>query len=429
MLGAGGVVLAGCAPALIAPRPLRTPHPLDDMRRSDAFPLGVASGDATDGSIVLWTHYRGQAPLTLLVWRLDDMRVVRRIGVRPREGGFVHADVSRLASGARYGYTFLEDGSMRAPIGRFRAPIDRDALEPLRFGAVSCTQNNFPKYVLEHAGARDDLDLFLLLGDTTYNDHIDSLGHFRDRWAESLGSTGWRAARRATSLLATWDDHEVANNFDPESPDVEPARRAFFDNLPLRRDTDDPDRIYKRVRWGRTAEIFVLDTRGERRPSTRGGEDVYVSRAQMEWLKRGLEESDAVFKLILNSVPISDFPGAFAISDRDRWHGYPRQREEILTHIDEREIRGVLWISGDFHLASSQRICEAGPGAGQREILVGPGAQIPNPLAQFVVGPCFDMVAAENNYAIIDLDPIVRRAGIRWLGVEGHAFAQRSYDF
>ena len=136
-------------------------------------------------------------------------------------------------------------------------------------------------------------------------------------------------------MEATSSDEEQP----PETPETfDAARRtaavqSFFDHQPVRRDAAHPDRVWKRMRWGRTADIFVLDCRNERRPSTRGSEDQYLSREQMDWLKAGLTSSEAVFKLIVNSVPISDFPGAFDLAQRDRWEGYPTQREEILRHV------------------------------------------------------------------------------------------------
>ncbi|MCB9598321.1 MAG: alkaline phosphatase D family protein [Sandaracinaceae bacterium] len=157
--------------------------------------------------------------------------------------------------------------------------------------------------------------MFLMLGDTTYNDGATSVADYRAKWDESLASAGWRAVRQATSVLATWDDHEVDNNFDP-SPTTRRtrARRSSKPAAPARRDRSGPH--LEADALGLTAGIFVLDCRGERLPSTRGDTDVYLSRAQMDWLKAGLRDSPCVFKLIMNSVPISDFPFP---SEPDRW--------------------------------------------------------------------------------------------------------------
>lgn len=156
---------------------------------------------------------------------------------------------------------------------------------------------------------------------------------------------------------ATWDDHEVADNWDPESIDparLETAREAFFENLALRRlPPPNENRVWRSFRWGRTLEIFVLDCRSERRPSTRNGPDAQcISRTQMDWLKAGLAASTAAFKIIANSVPIANFPGAFDLQANDRWEGYPAQRAELLDFLTGRAIRGVVFVSGDFHLAT-----------------------------------------------------------------------------
>ena len=404
-----------------APGPIEPP---EDTPEASTFGLGVASGDVLPDSAIVWTRYDGGMPLAAIVWELDAggdyVREHPRIAASPADGGFVHVEVTGLTAGARHVYAFFEvDGDTRiarSPIGRFRAALGAMSMSPLLIGAVSCTTNGRAKTTLERAGERDDLDVFLLTGDTTYNDGATSVAEYRDKWEESLGSDGWLAVRRATSVLATWDDHEVDNNFDPEADDTTNARQTFFENLPLRRDATDPDRIWRRYRWGLTAEIFVLDTRGERLPSTRGDTDVYISRAQMDWLKTSLTESPCVFKLIMNSVPISDFPFP---AENDRWEGYPTARDEILRHVDETPIDGVLWISGDFHFASIGRVSSSGVGSTQTEVLAGPGAQTGNPAAFLCRPPQFDWAAMTNNYTTLELDPMDRLIRVQWVEGDG----------
>jgi alkaline phosphatase D len=319
----------------------------------------------------------------------------------------------------------------RSPIGRFRTPPAADALVPLRIGAVSCVSNTRAIGTLGHAGTREDLALFAFLGDTTYNDGAQTLSEYRTEWRSNLDRPEYRALRASTSALATWDDHEFDNDFNPESmPPAQSAAavRAFFDHQPLRRDAASPDRVWKSVRWGRTAEIFVLDCRNERRPSTRMTPTAeYVSRDQMAWLKTALVDSTATFKLILNSVPISDFPGLFDVQQQDRWEGYAAQRTEILSHIDDQGITGVLWVAGDFHLASAQRVATSGPGASQIEVLVGPGAQSGNPLAIGLGGAQFDFATGTNNYSVLDLDPTTGSITIRWIDASGATIQMQSY--
>jgi alkaline phosphatase D len=412
------------------PEPLVPP---EETPEATTFGLGVASGDVLPTAAMVWTRHDGDTPLALVAWEMDGTRYERQLPtatVTRADGGFVHHELTGLAPGRRYRYAFFEvDGATRlarSPVGAFRAALAPDALDPLVVGAVSCTTNSRSKETLERAGARDDLDVFLCLGDTTYNDGASTRSEYRDKWAESLGSAGWRAVRRATSVLTTWDDHEVDNNFDPERLDLAIPTQVLFENMPLRRTPAAPDRLWKSMRWGRTAEIFVLDGRSERLRSTRGGDDVYLSRAQMDWLKGGLMESPCLFKLIANSVPIGDFPFPAA---EDRWEGYPTQRTEILSFIDDNAIDGVLWISGDFHFASIGRVSPSGPGATQTEVLAGPGAQFGNPANLLCRPPQFDWTTTTNNYTSFELLPSQRRIRVRWHDRDGSVIRTAEIDY
>lgn len=417
------------------PEPVEPPESVTESPTD--FPFGVASGDATATSAIFWTSYAGSASIELAVWEMDGDTYLRAVHVgpaTPREG-YVHEDVGTLEGGKRYRYAFfvVEGGArtVRSAIGRMRAALPSDAMEPLMIGATSCTNNGRSIGSLGQAGMRDDLDVFLYLGDTTYNDGATTLGDYRGKWEENMGRAEYQSVRAATSALATWDDHEFDNDWNPETFDAarrDAAIQSFFDYQPLRRDPASPDKVYKSVRWGLTAEIFVLDCRSERRPSTRGSTDEYLSRAQMDWLKSGLSASPAVFKIIVNSVPITDFPGAFDFAQNDRWEGYPTQRDEILSHVDDEGLRGVLWVAGDFHLASAQRVATSGPGASQVELLVGPGGQTGNPLAFGLGGPQFDFASGRNNYTALELLPAQGRVRAYWIDDSGSSFEVHEYD-
>jgi phosphodiesterase/alkaline phosphatase D-like protein len=426
-VGGDELALAAIAhPDDVPPAPLAT------------FPLGVASGDVTADAAILWTRHAGTAALALAVWE-DTATGPQPVGLYPAaraDGGFVHVDLAGLAAGARYHFAFVETSNgqptQRSAVGRFRAALAADAIEPVTFGAVACTSNGRAMATLERAGERGDLDLFCLLGDTTYNDGSRTRSDFRGRWAQNLGTAGYRGVRAATSLLATWDDHEITNDWNPETINrttLANGTAAFFEHLPIRRQASAPDRVYRSVRWGLTAEFFVLDSRSERRPSTRFSSSAqYLSRAQMDWLKAGLLDSPCVFRVILNSVPITNFPGLFDILAPDRWEGYPAARTEILSFVADQRIDGVLWVAGDFHLGSAGRLARSGLGADQIEVLVGPGAQVANILVGTLRNdPQFDFVTGTSNYTAIHLDPETRTVRATFHDGSGTTIGDRSY--
>ena len=402
------------------------------------FPLGLASGDLEPARGVLWTRYDGMASLRLRVWRMEDAIYAERVAdvlVTPGDGGFVHLDVAGLLPGQRYRYAFFEENAQgeltaRSAIGRFRAAFAPGQKEPLLIGASSCSKQGVTPTPLRRAGEREDLDVFLLLGDSSYNDGADTTPDYRTRWAANFGSPEYRSLRASTSVLATWDDHEVTNDFNPETIDPAKfgiARACYFEALPLRRHETEPDRLWKSMKWGDTAEIFVLDGRGERRPSTRfnGQPHQYLSPAQFDWLKTGLKASTAVFKIIMNSVPITDF--GFSALTGDGWLNYTQQRNGVLNWVEDENIEGVLWVSGDHHFASVGQVSAFGAGSQALEILAGPGGQDANPVWALLRPPRWDYATGTNNYVTIALDQMTKIARLEFHDGAGAVIFGKDY--
>ena len=70
----------------------------------------------------------------------------------------------------------------------------------------------------------------------------------------------------------------------------------------------------------------------------------------MNWLKTQLNSSKAAWKVLANEVtimPTRVLGGAFF--GFDSWDGYPQERESLLTHIRDRQIKDVVFVTGDIH--------------------------------------------------------------------------------
>lgn len=397
--------------------------PLEAPEATPLFPLGVAAGDPTPDGVFLWTSYGGAQPLEGVLTR--DGVELRTFDVTPADS-VARAPVSGLQPDTVYGYSFREKGGGNASReGRFRTALAPGARRVLRFAGLSCIEDRLPMGPVQRA-AEGDYDALLLLGDTAYLDPAKTVDQYRAGWAKALERSAMRDLRAAHACIATWDDHEFKDNWNRESlPEAqyEAGLQVFFESMPVPRQAD-PQRIWRSLRYGDVAEIFVLDCRSERRPS----KQEYVSRAQLDWLEAGLASSPCTFKVILNSVPISTFSGAmFGLFVDDRWEGYPAQREELLAFIEDRKIGGVLWVSGDFHLASMGRVSTKGPGQKAIEALVGPGSQQPNPSPSYPEPGQFDWASAVNNYAVLELNPDTGEARIVYRDAKDRVLADRTY--
>lgn len=396
---------SGAAPTPTrAPEPPRwePPGPADDV----AFPWGVQTGDALPDAVIVRVRAL-QMPLRVEVVRAEGDGWVadqQHEQLWPPDGAeSIRVELTGLRPDTAYCLAAQDAMGRWSRSTRLRTALADGALRVLTLGATSCLGGNEPWRSLSVA-AGEDLDAFLLLGDTVYADGSRTMEDYRLFWRAAMRVEGMRALTSSTSVVATWDDHEVDNNWSRstlEAGQFANARAAFAEALPQREGPGGTG-IWRQLRWGDTAELFVLDCRGERE------DGLYVSEQQLAWLEDALAASTARFKLILNSVPITDLTAMFgAAAADDRWQGYPSQRERILRFIDEQPISGVLWVTGDVHFPAICSVSPPGaPGAGQTEVFTGPGGSFLNLAADLFVGdPQYPYVGYAWNWCRLRLDP------------------------
>jgi alkaline phosphatase D len=134
-------------------------------------------------------------------------------------------------------------------------------------------------------------------------------------------------------------------------------------------------------------EMFLLDTRQYRDHNfgidspeiEKLGQKTMLGREQLVWLKEGLVNSGATWKIIVSSVPISIPTGADA--ERDGWcsgncetcdTGFESEFAEILTTLKDNKLDN-LWITTDVHFASAFKYTPwEGENYSVHEIVTGP---------------------------------------------------------
>jgi alkaline phosphatase D len=406
------------------------------------FPYGVMAGDATATSAMFWTRFVGAAAASLFV-QIEAEGAPKGVAVVSRavlaselgDAGFVHIDASGLTPGARSRYAFFTVAggkpTGRGAFGHVRAALAPDALDVVTFAGTSCTHQMSAPYPLMADAAQRKVDFFIHGGDHVYCDvgtNAVTLQDYRVKYGQVWPTSGMSALHGSTGMVLTWDDHEFLNDWNPETlapAHIDAARKAFFEHRAVRRDATAPNRLWRSLVWGKTLEILVLDARSERKPSTRLTANAqFLSPAQMTWLKDRLAKSTAVFKFIVTSVPITNFPAA-ASGESDKWEGYPAQRDEILDFVQNGALKGVWWLSGDLHFGSVGGIGTSGPRLQMHEVLMGPGGtnarSVDLPPAQF------DKMISEKNYTVFRADPVSRKLTVEFIGANGSIF-KRTYD-
>jgi alkaline phosphatase D len=233
-------------------------------------------------------------------------------------------------------------------------------------------------YRIFRAMARHPADFFLFAGDTVYADTLcnrpdtvpgadfraSTLAEYRARHRYNREDPAFQEFLRRTPVFATWDDHEVRNDFaGPTEPKMPIGRQAFVDYWPVAAG-DDPHRLYRQVRWGRLLEIFILDTRQYRSANTLadGPEKTMLGPAQRQWLLDAVPASTATWKVVVSSVPLAVPTGR--PERRDSWTnanilgltpesgtGFVTERDAILDHFRARAVKNLVFLAADVHHA------------------------------------------------------------------------------
>ncbi|MBM65245.1 MAG: hypothetical protein CMH55_03305 [Myxococcales bacterium] len=373
------------------PRPL----PIDRER----FPLVPHAGAMGSQEVLLWGFLAGHHDFRFVVWREEgDLAVVVvNEAVRPQEG-YAKLEVKGLRSGARYVFALVDDvDGTRSLASRFQTAPAPGCAPEVQVAATACTHlRNAPFAALERMAEREP-DVFLQLGDMVYNDGATrtaiqaradgdvraAKAAYRSNWHAALADPGYEALLSSVGSYFTWDDHEVTDN--SRLYDLDPASHRFAADRyfeTLAQPEVEPGRFWASYRWGDSVEFFVLDCRSERVVESRKEPDaIYISSAQMDWLKSALAASPCHFKAVMTSVPVTTWPEMLSVVADDRWEGYQAQRDELLDWILDEAISNVFFIGGDFHCGAVTRVERSGPRSGLFEILAGPGGNANNPLA------------------------------------------------
>ncbi|WP_328417223.1 alkaline phosphatase D family protein [Micromonospora sp. NBC_00389] len=468
-----GATLAGSGPAQAA---------------DGAFRHGVASGDPLPDGVLLWTRLTptagaqpgsGVGPEVDVTWQVaadPDFTAVVAAGTQhtgPSRDHTVKVAVTGLAPATTYWYRFGHADGW-SPAGRTMTapPVDAE-IDRLRLGVVSCANweaGFFAAY--RHLAERGDLNLVVHLGDYLYEygtgefdaggtvvravrpaHEVLTLADYRIRHALYKTDPDLQALHAALPWVITWDDHEVANDqwsggAENHTPGTEgtyadrlaAARQAYLEWMPVRAGVDGA--IYRRLRFGRLAELSMLDLRSYRSQQTSGAavDDpgrTLTGDAQMSWLKAGLAASTTRWKLVGNPVMMArvdvgalpawllgplgtllGIPQNGAVLNADQWDGYNADRNELVDHLRASGTTDVVFLTGDIHTSWANEVTtrSTGPSNPAAAEFVVPSVTSDN-VNDFLGLPAGNALSALGAGLLRSTNPHVR-----WTELDGHGY-------
>lgn len=346
-------------------------------------PALVTVGDVTDTGAVVWARGRSSAPITV---RYGEARgapeTSQEIKLSAGADFTGKAVLAGLTPGGRYRYTVSQAG--HDVTGEFVTAPAAGVPAPVRFvwsgdlGSRTGCRHLSEGYPIFRALAGFEADFFVFVGDTIYADHpcggadrvpgyqfiATTLAQYRAKHRYNREDPDVQAYFRSVSVYATWDDHDVRNNFSGPAEALMPVgREAFLDYFPIQPPAEEAGRLYRRFRWGRLLDLFLLDTRQYRSHNAQrdGPGKTMLGAAQKRWLIESVSASPAVWKVVVSSVPLSVPTGG---KEHDSWSnanvlGFPEEngtgfaveRDAVLRAFRQRGVRNLVFLAADVHHA------------------------------------------------------------------------------
>ncbi|MEV0011692.1 alkaline phosphatase D family protein [Streptomyces sp. NPDC051840] len=310
---------------------------------------------------------------------LADPHDPRRTG-RPLYGTFRTAPASR-----RDGVRFLWSGDIAGQgwginpdIGGYRVYDEMRRLDPDFF--LCSGDNIYADGVLEPSVRLPDGRIWRNVTTPEKSKVAETLDEYRGNFRYNLLDDNLRAFNAQVPSIIQWDDHEVRNNWYPgqilddvryteKNVDLLAARsmRAFREYFPVSTlwAPSSERRMHRVVRHGPLLDVFVLDMRSYRDANSpnRQPDDTtgILGSGQLQWLKRELSRSRAVWKVIAADMPLglvvpdgaTDYE-AVAQGDPGAPLGRELQIAELLRYVKHRRITGTVWLTADVHYTSAQ---------------------------------------------------------------------------
>ncbi len=388
--------------------PLITPRVLP-ASVAQTLPDGIAIGDVTQTSAILWTLSTALGQVTFDV--ATDTAFANIVQTATVSAGDqtipVTATITDLVPGTAY-QVRVRNAAGAELKGRFRTNAAAGT-KGARIGFAGDWRGELGTFPAVADLASANLDVFIADGDTIYADYptsavnkpaAETLAEYRAKHAEvyaaNLGGNTFAAARAVTPWLAVIDDHEVINDFsggaapasDPrfsglpgafinETSRYRDGLRAFTEYNPIadRRygatgdaRTAGKPKLYRYRTYGSSAAVIVTDQRSFRdaplaeptnindpaavgaylAQSFAAGRTI-LGKQQLADLKADLLRSQAdgiTWKFVVLQEPIQNLG---VLGSADRYEGYAAERSELLAFINDQRIRNVVFLYTDVH--------------------------------------------------------------------------------
>lgn len=337
------------------------------LAQSNLLKSGPMVGYSTMKEVLIWVQTVEPASVQARYWPESNpaQRTATEVIRTQKENANVAKLIAdRLEPGQKYGYELLiNDRRASRPYAlKFQTQALwqwRNDPPAFKMAVGSCVYVNDPPYDRpgEPYGANYEIfthiynknpDFMLWLGDNTYLREADwnSRSGIIHRYSHTRALKELQPLLGSAHHYAIWDDHDYGPNDSDRSwwnkETTLEVFRLFWGNPSY--GIDDLKGVITKFQWA-DIDFFLLDNRYHRSPNNRKtGERVILGDKQIQWLIDALSDSFAPFKIVVMGGQFLNPDARF-----ENFATAPSERAKILRLIEQENIPGVLFVTGDVH--------------------------------------------------------------------------------
>lgn len=225
----------------------------------------------------------------------------------------------------------------------------------LAFG--SCNKQDKPQPLWDDIIAHQP-DVFLFIGDNIYGD-TENMQVMKEKYDMQYAHPEYMQLRQQTKIVGVWDDHDYGkNNAGREFNKKNESQQLLLDFFDVPEDSPLRNRkgVYAAhaVKVGaHNIKIILLDARYHRDKLKREGNKYKPNKSgtilgeeQWKWLKGELSDTSISLFIIASGIQFIPEDHRF-----EKWANFPNERQKLFNMIASSEAKGVIFLSGDRHIA------------------------------------------------------------------------------
>lgn len=322
--------------------------------------------------IQIWLQTNEKAEVRIEYWQTGSKDKIKSnpVCTNEKDGFTAHLLCSNLEPGKSYEYQIqIDNKKVSDQIYTFTTQSlwqYRTSPPKITFALGSCNYINEEKYDRPGKGYGGNYEIFnsiqsknpdfmMWLGDNAYLREVDYTTRtgYIHRYTHSRAIPEIQNFLSSCHHYAIWDDHDFGPNDSNGSFSKKEIALDIFKSFWANNGygADQENDISGQFTYG-DLDFFLLDNRTHRTEfDIQGMPAQILGTAQIHWMIQALKTSKAAFKIVC-------IGGQFLNNQQvyENHSQYEDERQYILDLIEENEIKGVIFLTGDRHCAGLSRM-------------------------------------------------------------------------